>query len=120
MDRIRELVKEQNHYVCLAGGILEIKEADETYNDFNREIIRAYKKKYPDAVIGNINCGLDGADIFKEIPDGKLYNFCCDFVIPKEDEKLEEMIFNFRVVGRQIDMVDDRIKEIGGQRLLWF
>ena len=121
--KITEIAREQDDYVMAKGGFAGLFEADETYNNFNREIIRAYGKKYPGAVMGFYN-GQAGQDVcFAEIPetDAQLYNFCCDFVIPYADNVLHDEIKRWREGDLSaLRRIFDRVTAIKGSYFLWY
>ena len=45
----------QRLYAASCGGYLGIRECDDTYNDWNRKIIDAYRERYGAAYLGRIN-----------------------------------------------------------------
>ena len=129
-DDLAKHIRMQNQYLLSAGGPLGVKEADETYNDLNRNIIADMKAKYGSAFLGQIN--FDG-EMRAEIVNGsksvytpytgqKLYNFCCNFCVPEQDPVLEEMIrrWNNPEVFQDIEEITDRIKELNGVSLIWY
>lgn len=82
--------KMQFNYVRSTGGYLELREADNTYNDWNREQLRALKMMHGRLFLGSINfhgdqrkkvvAGKEG--IYEELLDQMVYNFGCDFAVP--------------------------------------
>ena len=92
--------KMQFNYVRSTGGYLELREADKTYNDWNREQLRALKMMHGRLFLGSINfhgdqrkkviAGKEG--VYEELLDQMVYNFGCDFAVPTPDKKLEELI----------------------------
>lgn len=120
MKNSKKVLKEQNRYAAMMGGFLGIRETDDRYNGLNRKFIEAFKAENPEAVIGKING--DGNDgVFRDIGEGRLFNFCCDFIIPAPDTKLEKLIMAYRNgSSRILDKIQDRISEAGGQPVLWY
>ena len=113
----------------------EIREADGTYNDLNRELIAAMKQDCGTAYIGKINFYGDRRanvaagkeSVFIEYTNQEVHNFSCDFVAPRKDEKLEELIREWNSDNRKAEScatlvreILDRVKEIGGINLIWF
>ena len=86
VDRIAEVVKEQNAYVASLGGYKELLEADEIYNGDNLKILMEYNVRHPDSVIGYINT--KGNGIYEPLCDENVYKcWGCDFVIRKPDDE---------------------------------
>ena len=114
---IKTMMHDQMNYVYSNGGYLGIKEADDILNDSNREIIEKYKELFPDAVMGKYTG--DG-DIFKK-PEGRLYNFCCDFVLPGPDKDVEANVLKWREKTDYIALNNaiNAIGKAGGQILIW-
>lgn len=88
MTKLEKLIKEQQDYANRMGGLYELREADETYNDLNRKQIAAFYEQYGSAYLGSINYYdeqreriLAGTEsIFKEYTTGQMvYNFGCAF-----------------------------------------
>ena len=92
--------KMQFNYVRSTGGYLELREADNTYNDWNREQLRALKMMHGRLFLGSINfhgdqrkkvvAGKEG--IYEELLDQMVYNFGCDFAVPVPDKELGDLI----------------------------
>lgn len=131
---LSEIKEMQNAYIAASGGVLEIRESDDTYNDSNRDLIEAYKEKYGSAFLGSINFYGDRREsvvsgeksVYEEYTGQPVYNFGCDFVVPTKDEKLEALVRDWnsgksRYNGVSvIDTIMDRIQELGGSNLLWY
>ena len=110
----------QNDYINACGGILGIREGDDTYNGFNRSIIRAFSDMTcGSAVIGKVNERFDSGEIM-ETPKEPLYNFCCDFIVPKKDETLEELIEGFAGNAVSASKVMNHIERLHGLNIVWF
>ena len=135
MNAVREIQKRQNNYLASTGGVWALREADEKYNDMNRETIDAFKKAYGTAFLGNIN--FYGEDrqkvaskeksIYVEYTGQLVYNFGCAFVVPTKDEVLENLISYWNTDKKTasechglIDKIVDRIQEIGGINFVWY
>lgn len=112
----------QNNYIALCGGILSIREADDTYNDFNRSIIEAYRMKNGGkAYIGRVN-GEKDEPILTEYVGQMVYNFGCDFVIPTEDVELVALIKKKNEDGASMETlraIQRRIDSLKGEHFHW-
>ena len=119
-------IKMQNDYTLCRGGILFIEEADDEYNDYNRRIIDCFYKKYGTALLGTVNFKDKGYGPFTQYNGEKVYNFGCDFIIPKHDEMLEKMILAWN--GEKTDLEKEvtisniyrRVENISGIVFKWF
>lgn len=113
-------MKKQDEYVAALGGHWNLNEADNKFNSLSRKTILEYKKQFPDAVIGRINGRANDENFFKIDPDC-LYNFCCDFVLPKPDETLAKLLNEWRDTGeyKTLTELTNRITELGGELILW-
>lgn len=126
--------KKQNLYLAKTGGVLALREGDETYNNFNRELITAVKGVYGSAFLGSINHYgeqrkrvADGIEsVYTEYKEQPIYNFSCDFVIPVKDECLETLIREWNCAGgyaksgNLISDIQNRVEKLGGINLIWF
>lgn len=131
-DRIEGSVKlayyrnRQNRYVYEVGGYLNIMEADDTQNDFNRDLIKAFHQAYGRTIMGRINPMKAGEPIFWEYTGGAIYNFACDFVLQAEDDELRELIQSWRGDQRfpkkcaDAGMITSRVNDIGGELFVWY
>ena len=131
MDALKELRKRQNLYLASTGGAWALREADEKYNDMNREIIDAFKKAYGAAFLGKINfydeerqrVASKQQSVYVEYTGQLVYNFGCSFVVPVKDEDLEARIVEWNA-GRNttsvIDKIMARIEELGGISFVWY
>lgn len=126
--------KKQFQYVQASGGWICLQEADETFNEFNREIIQALKQIREHLYLGEININDDARrerictgeeSVFEEYVGQKLYNFCCGFAVPVMDEMLEEMIQDWNrgtILMNHVSLVaqiQERICELGGEHFIW-
>jgi len=125
--------KFQQRYTLFHGSLNNIMEADVTYNDLNREIIKAYKKLHGKAFFCDANYDTDvfkaikagERSVFTEYTGQKIYNFACMYLVPVEDEKLRDLImdWNSGVVSHTFDNADkigERVRKIDGELLVWF
>lgn len=124
------LVARQIEYIRQVGGILTIKEADDTYNDFNRQIIAAFyrvhgaaylcKARYYDFQRERIISGAES--VYTEYIGQPLETFCCTFCVPTRDRPLQTLlrIFNESEMLSTYRAITDRVKEVGGVQFLWF
>ena len=125
--------KAQRDYVLAAGGYLSVTEADDKYNDLNREIIAAFRQAYGTAFIGFVNYY---GDTRKDLVERKVpvyidyhgepvYNFGCSFIVPEADAELARMIVAWNTDGPEADAklpgkITDRIEKIGGINIIWY
>jgi len=79
----------QNSIIWASGGILELKEADNEFNDTNRMIITGMQLIYGKPLLGYVNiyecksvvvAGEESP--FFDVPAGRIYNDCADFILP--------------------------------------
>lgn len=126
--------KTQFDYVLGTGGYLALREADDVYNDLNREQLRALKMMYGRLFLGSINfhgdkrkkvvAGKEG--VYEELLDQMVYNFGCDFAVPVPDKELEELIRAWngdeRLPKRRVDVeaMTGRIEQLGGLNMIWY
>lgn len=126
--------KLQIEHIRNTGGWLELREADEVYNDLNREKLKALKKMYGRLFLGNINyydekrqAIISGeTSVYEELLDQPVYNFGCSFAVPTQDAELEEMIRAWNKDGslpkkmKTVEAMTDRVEQLGGVNLIWF
>lgn len=126
--------KMQFSYVRSTGGYWALREADKTYNDWNREQLRALKMMHGRLFLGSINfhgdqrkkviAGKEG--VYEELLDQMVYNFGCDFAVPTPDKKLEELIRAWngdeQLPKRLVDVeaMTGRVEQLGGLNLIWY
>lgn len=126
--------KKQNQYLASTGGVWEPREADSTYNDYNREIIKFFRMRYGKAYLGSINfydekrkqVAKGEASVYEEYTGQVVYNFSCCFVVPKADEELQMLIRDWNAPGQlskgvdDVKKITDRVDKIGGHHLIWY
>lgn len=126
--------KTQFDYVRGTGGFLALREADDTYNNLNREQLRALKMMHGRLFLGSINfhgdqrkkvvAGKEG--IYEELLDQMVYNFGCDFATPVPDKELEDLIRAWngdeRLPKKLVDVeaMTGRVEQLGGINLIWY
>lgn len=124
----------QNDYLRATGGVWALREADDVYNDLNREMLAAMKMMYGRLYLGSINCHDDkkrrkianGSEpVYEELHDQQIYNFYCDFAVPTQDAELEKLLRAWNVMSgipkmSDADAITGRVKKIGGINLIWF
>ena len=135
MDTVRTLQTQQNNYLAATGGVWALREADERYNDMNREIIAAFKEAHGSAFLGKINfydekrrmVAAKQMSIYEEYTGQLVYNFGCSFVVPCKDPVLEDLISDWNgdkktasECQRSIDVIMDRLQELGGVNFVWY
>lgn len=131
--RIALARKMQHLHIAKTGGLLALREADEVYNNLNREIIKAMKLRDGHTYMGSINIYQDRErvisgeeDVYKEYLSGPIYNFACDFCVPVKDEELRQRIIRWNreetlpKSGREVDEMTKRIEKLGGINFIWF
>jgi len=79
----------QNSIIWASGGILELQEADNEYNDTNRMIITGMQLIYGEPLLGYVNiydrqsAVVAGEESpFFDVPAGQIYNDCASFILP--------------------------------------
>ena len=125
--------KQQRRYVCACGGYDGISEADQTYNDLNRELIDALRQRHGKVYLGSINYYDDkrkevaaGGSIYEEHTGDTVYNFACSFAVPCQDEELQKLVQKWNgcntlpADSKIIDRIFERIERIGGANLIWY
>ena len=135
MSILMELQQRQNQYLAMTGGVLALRESDDTYNDMNREMIKAFKTVNGTAFLGNINfygerrqeVASHQRSIYTEYTGQFVYNFGYSFVVPEKDDTLEALVIEWNRGKNHTDggasMVDaimNRINELGGINFIWY
>ena len=123
----------QTRYVQAHGGFAGIYEADDNYNDLNRRQIEAYLMYKGKAFMCDANYHGDkhkavcnGTEsVYTEYNGQRIYNFACQYLVPRKDEELEEMIRDWNRGAKAItyvnaDMILRRVKELDGIFFTWF
>lgn len=116
-------------YLQAIGGVGALMEADDTYNDFNRETIQAMVRRDGQAYLGSINYYGEDRElilsqkrsVYEKYTGGKIYNFSCAFCVPVADEQLEELVrtWNESAPAYLVDKIMHRVEAIGGVNFLW-
>lgn len=120
----------QSKYIASVGGVDCLEEADDKYNDLNRDIIKAFYKQHSKACIGSINYYdkmrteiiLGTAKAVYEYDGSKLCNFGCGFIIPQYSEELNDLIRQWNVNhtdAKQVEEILDKVTSLGGEFFLW-
>lgn len=126
--------KRQTEHILRTGGWSALREADEVYNDLNREKIAAFKVCHEDMRLGDITFSgerrleiIAGREsIYKEYAGEKIYNFSYSFCVPEADQRLEEMIRAWNrderlpKNGEDVAKITERIEALGGFCMVWF
>ena len=128
--RFEKAKKRQLEYTASSGGILGLREADDTYNAMNREMLKHYRDSHFEAFIGRINYYdkaridvINGKSIYERLNDQFIYDFGCDFVVPVEDVALSKLIRLWNEKPREIGTIEhirQRVTDIGGEIFIWF
>lgn len=115
LDTLRYL---QNSYASSIGGLAELKEADDTWNEYNVEIIKEFAKLHPNCMLGKFN-----ESKFTPYTGQRIYNFDCDFIVPAEDAELQRLLKNRNDKGytdlSSVMKIQSRIKGTGGMVFIW-
>lgn len=121
--------REKFCYLQTIGGAGMLHEADETYNEFNREVIRAMALRDGQTYLGSINYYGEVREriltkeqsIYEKYTGGEIYNFSCAFCVPVADEQLEELIrtWNESAPAYLVNKIMNRVEAIGGVNFLW-
>lgn len=126
--------KRQREHIIQTGGWGALREADEVYNDLNREKIAAFKMWHKDMRLGIITLSGEerlkviagNGSVYKEYNGQTIYNFSYSFCVPEADQKLEEMIRAWNrdeqlpKSGKSIEKITKRIEVLGGFYMVWF
>lgn len=126
--------KRQREYIANTGGYLELREADEFYNDLNREKIAAMKMLHGRAFLMDVNyydekrakIVAGEESIYEEVLDQEIYNFSGSYCVPRQDTELEEMVRRWNSSDdlpkkwTDIEAITDRVEAIGGIILIWY
>lgn len=126
--------KLQFEYVRNTGGYWALREADDTYNNLNREQLLALKMMHGRLWLGSINfydekrkkITAGEESVYEELTDQMVYNFGCDFAVPVPDKELEELIRAWngdeRLPNRLVDVeaMTGRVEKLGGINLIWY
>ena len=135
-------IQRQNDYVALCGGMAGVKEGDDTFNNFNREIIDAFAKCHSNTWIGSLTVSEEDAKAIASgeksvlrhlpLPEGKtVENFSCNFCVPGWDNeliaRLKAWILSHSLGVPYFDenptlsysKLMDHIKKLGGYFFIW-
>lgn len=127
-------IKKQIDYLRATGGIWALREADSTYNDFNREAIKYFLMRYGQAYLGNINFYDDKrkqvvkgtSSVYEQYTGQMVYNFGYAFVVPTADKELENLIREWNTDNQlpkgvdEVTKITNRIDKLGGLHLVWY
>ena len=126
---VKNLKQDECAYIAAIGGYLGLQEADDTHNDMNRNIIAEYKKEHGQCFMGLINCKdsekeslIQGTTTcYTEYTGQKVYNFGCDFIVPCEDEGLNDLIVSWNLTKNSslLPLIHKRIEQLDGVLLIW-
>lgn len=116
-----DLMHGQYEYIVSCGGILCIREADDTYNGMNLKVLEAFNDLYDDGVfLGSIARGVENPGLKKyKLP---VYNFSCDLAVPRYDSDLDNMLKDYSAGSDSITIqeIQDRVEDLGGYHIVWF
>ncbi|MBR3972917.1 MAG: hypothetical protein IKJ99_03055 [Oscillospiraceae bacterium] len=126
--------KKQQDHIRSTGGYGELREADDTYNDLNRELIRSFRIRFGKAYMGDVNFYDEDREkvvrgeksVYEEYTGQMVYNFGCSFVVPTQDGELEKLIRDWNSDDRlpkdpdDVKKIMERVDKLGGIHLIWF
>ena len=111
----------QYEYTCSCGGILGIKEADDTYNDLNRKILESFSKMNNGEIfIAKAERKRETTGLIKY--DGYVSNFGCDLAVSRYDKELDDMIKRYNDSDSSITFDDilKRVSALNGLGFVWY
>lgn len=126
---LKYYLKRQNQYVANSGGFGGIFEADDTYNGLNISIIKSFLRCHGEAWIGKFNYYYEDHErlanpenpVFEEYTGRRIYTGDCDYILPKPDEKLQEMVRDWNVNHKgRADAMIEQVKRAGGITFVWY
>ncbi|MGE4353519.1 MAG: hypothetical protein AB7D36_05495 [Oscillospiraceae bacterium] len=135
MKTVESLQQEQRDYIAHSGGYYELREADDVYNDLNREQIIAFAREHSgEAWLGNINyydeqrknIAAGRESPYKKYTGQRIYNFEYSFCIPAPNEKLSDLIRSWNTPGNEKDMwntisaITKLIAMLDGIQFIWY
>jgi len=124
--------KLQKDYVISCGGFAQIFEADERYNDYNRDLIASFAMAKGETWIGSFNLTKEerddvrnnGMSVYRKYEGDTVLNFGCSFIVPKKDEKLEMAIKAWNGLNEKNTVRPEHllnlVERAGGIYLHWF
>ena len=113
-------------YIKGSGGMSNIREADNKYNDLNRDIVNAIYDGFGSAYLLNVNYGENGDTKEKvawtEYTGQMVYNFEFAICVPRRNDALECLILEWRNKGSvaTLSRISNCVSTCGGQELTWF
>lgn len=118
--RIALVRKRELGYLTACGGAFGLREADEVYNGFNREMIEAMKLRYGKCFLGNVNLRV-GEEPLTEYIGQKIYNGEYSFCVPEKSTELEQLVFEWGRGNKlkTLDEIGQLIKKLGGYNFIW-
>ena len=131
MNTLEKINARENSFINRCGGVWNVTEGDWEQNKLSRAKIRAIKSENGQCFIGKINLysedrkNVDTHPILAEYKKGMVYNFGCDFVVPKYDQELIDLIRDYNKLkdGNKIKLklnaIFDKIIKLKGFSLQW-
>ena len=108
-------------YTCSCGGVLGIREADDTYNDLNRKILEAFNAmNNGKAHFAALNRDEGSIDLRKY--EGYVRNFECDFAVPRFDEELQTLLNRYNDDeddSVSYDTISQKVDQLKGLVFIW-
>lgn len=101
--------------------ICGVYEGREDLNDSNREVIIDMQKRYGEVFLGIINPFANRQPGLYKYKGEKLYNFCCNFCIPKDDPEIVRLIHEWCSLQecRALNEIYQRVRHLNGEILIW-
>ncbi len=127
--------RKQIDYVLSAGGYDNIREADNGYNDLNRELIATFAQRYGKAYLVRLNFyGRQRSQLirgevsaFQEYTGQFVGNFDYDFLLSSKNDTLQCMIRDWNKekphlaeLPKSINKITALVEKLGGIPLLWY
>lgn len=126
---VKELRLEEHTYIQSIGGYLNLLETDESQNDCNRAIIKAFSREHDETWLGNVNFyGAARLAIINntylpltKYENQNIYNFEFSFCVPCCDEILCTQIrkWNKGTDKTVLDNIFKRIADLSGEHFVW-
>ena len=118
MDILEEALQEMNEAFLAAKTPFGIAEGNRRLNDANRAVIHAMQQKNGEVYLLTVN-SKDGLRKCEEVKT--LTNFCCDFCVPVNDQRISELTgeWNRSMQPRVLTALYYRLNVLGAVMLIW-
>lgn len=130
--KLKEAIQKQDEYLSFWGHLEDVPVGDETFNDLSRAVIAAFKRCHGTAFLGRLVFSWGDQKKF-EHGEGGIYTeyteqhvpaYSCNFILPRQDLQLEEMVKEWAVDEwppkfELFTRILQRIKELDGMTISW-